>query len=91
MAVRLHSFLTYALRDGEWRAPRPSRSTPTYTTPVSIWMGPRAGLNFLKKINSLASARIWTPDSTAFGVVTVPNFHIITSTAIKLKIVPVLY
>jgi hypothetical protein len=42
-------FLTSAVSEGEWSAPRPGRSISKETAPdtqwIEGWVGPRAGLN----------------------------------------------
>jgi hypothetical protein len=56
-------FLTSALYGGEWSASRPYRFTSEETAFATCWIegwvGPRAGLDFMKK--KLAPARNRTP------------------------------
>jgi hypothetical protein len=47
--VQFHVFLTMALVGGEWSASRPGRFTPG-THWIGGWVGPRAGLDNVKKI-----------------------------------------
>jgi hypothetical protein len=51
--VYIHTFLTSALAGGKWSASRPGRFTPGETAAgthwIGGWVGPRAGLDDVKK------------------------------------------
>jgi hypothetical protein len=47
--VEIHVFLTSTLVGGEWSASRSCRFTPRYKVDIGDWLGPRAGLEDMKK------------------------------------------
>jgi hypothetical protein len=59
------TFLTLALDGGEWSASRPGHFTAGERAPdthwIGGWVGPRAGLNAVKKRNFFTSAGNRTP------------------------------
>jgi hypothetical protein len=71
--VQIHVFLNSALEEGKWSASRPCRFTPGERAPgthwVGGWVGPRVGLDAVKKINILhfrQSNPGWTAEGSEF-------------------------
>jgi hypothetical protein len=60
--VYTHVFLTSALVGNEWSASRPDRFIPGERAPVAhwigIWVGPRAGLDYMEKRKFLTLLRL---------------------------------
>jgi hypothetical protein len=63
MDVQIHIFLISVLLGGEWSASRPGRFTPS-THWIRVWVGPRAGLNYVEKILDPTGTRTPTPRSS---------------------------
>jgi hypothetical protein len=55
------TFLTSALRRGEWSASRPGRFSSVERAPTIHWMGPRAGLDVAVKADKLKTSFLLKP------------------------------
>jgi hypothetical protein len=65
--VQIHIFLTSELIKSEWSASRPCRFTPRESSLgihwIGGWVGPRAGMDDVKKILDYTGTRTPTPMS----------------------------
>jgi hypothetical protein len=70
-------FLTSAPDGGEWSASRPCGLTPGYTARrthwIGSWVGPRAGVDSMKKRKIYFPCRKSNPSHPAHGLVAIPT------------------